>query len=130
MLSAEPPVTPRRRSFRPDAEGSSPIIVGQSFSVRIDGAAVPLRAVDVRDSFPAAPAGEPFVVVSSQQLSQLTQGFVPEPTSVLVRAPGLSLASVQADVERPAGPGRCRPGSDRVVHPQCTRRRRRCRSGS
>ncbi len=80
------------------AEGSSPIIVGQSFSVRIDGGAVPLRAVDARDSFPAAPAGVPFVVVSSQQLSQLTQGFVPEPTSVLVRAPGLSLASVQSDV--------------------------------
>ena len=80
------------------AEGSSPIAAGQSFSVRIGGGAVPLQAVAVRDSFPAAPPGQPFVVVSSAQLSVVSQGFAPEPTALLLRALGVSLGQIQADV--------------------------------
>ena len=80
------------------AEGSSPIALGQSFSVRIGGGAVPLQALAVRDSFPAAPAGQPFLVVSSAQLNAMAQGFVPEPTALLLRAPGVSLDQVQADL--------------------------------
>ena len=80
------------------AEGSNPIGVDQTFSVRIGGVAVQLRAVAVRDAYPSIPAGVPFVVVSSAQLALLSPTDVPPPTAILARAPTLSLAEVQAAV--------------------------------
>ncbi len=74
-----------------DAGGSGPIALGQGFSVRIGGTAVPLRAVAVRSSFPSVPAGEPFIVVSSRDLT-----YVPVQTAVLVRSSALTLAQLQA----------------------------------
>ena len=77
-----------------DADGSGPIALGQAFSVRIGGAAVQLTAVAVRASYPSIPAGEPFVVVSSKQLS-----YVPLETAILARSSTVNLDQLQGDVK-------------------------------
>jgi putative ABC transport system permease protein len=78
------------------AEDVSALSVGQQFSVRIGGTPVTLQAAEVRDVFAGVTLGEPFVVVSGAQLAALTNGFVPAPTDILIRAPSLSLDQVQA----------------------------------
>ena len=85
------------------AAGSSAISVGDPFSIRLASDLVNLRVVAVRDGFPGIPMGTPFVVISGTQLGAAHPADVPAPTAVLVRAPGLSLADLQAAVSvRPA----------------------------
>jgi putative ABC transport system permease protein len=92
MLGPAPP-GPLPAIVSSDAGGSSPIVVGQSFSARIDGVAVQLQAVAVRDAYPSVPPGVPFVIVSSRQLSD-----VPAETAVLARSSTLTLAQLRAGV--------------------------------
>lgn len=77
-------------------EGSPPIALGQDFTVRIGGVAVPLHAVAFRGTWPAAPAGQPFLVVSRAQLAALSTADVPPATALLVRASNVTLAALQA----------------------------------
>ena len=77
-------------------EAVRPIALGQMFTVRIGGVPLSVQAADVRDDFPAAPAGQPFIVVSSSQLAAILQGAPLAPTAVLVRAPGRSLDQLTA----------------------------------
>ncbi len=78
--------------------GTNAISVGQVFSILIGALPVQLQAVAVRDGYPSLPADTPFVVVSSVQLAALAADDVPPATAVLVRAPSLSVAGLQASV--------------------------------
>jgi putative ABC transport system permease protein len=77
-------------------EGTSPIAAGQTFTIWLGGTPVSLRAVAVEAEFPAAPAGQPFIVVSRTQLAAILQEPPIAPTAILVRAPGLSIDQMNA----------------------------------
>ena len=77
---------------------TGPVSLGQSFSVRIAGTAVTIQAAAIRAEYPSIAAATPFVVVSSAQLAAIAPALVPMPTAVLVRAPTLSVAQIQASV--------------------------------
>ncbi len=77
-------------------EGTGPIAAGQTFTIWLGGTPVSLYAVDVRAGFPAAPVGQPFIVVSRAQLAAISQGSPIAPTAILVRAPGLSVDQINA----------------------------------
>lgn len=78
------------------AAGPGGIVVGQSFSVRIAGVAVPLVAVAVRDAYPGVAPDQAFVVVSSRQLGAVSGAGTPLPSTLLIRAPSLSVADIRA----------------------------------
>jgi putative ABC transport system permease protein len=77
-------------------EGSSPITLGQTFSVRVGGIPVKVQAVAVRDGYPSVPPGRPFVVISSRQLAALPSFNLPAQTELLVRAPSVEIDAIQA----------------------------------
>ena len=84
-------------------EGSSPITLGQTFSVRVGGLPVTVQAAAVRDGYPSLPPGRPFVVVSSRQLAALSSLDLPAQTALLLRAPALGRDAVAVAAARQIG---------------------------
>ena len=72
------------------------LAVGDVFSVRLGRVDVRFRAVAERSSFPGLPAGQPFIVVSRQQLAAIRPEAVPATTSFFVKAPDEAAGAMRA----------------------------------
>jgi putative ABC transport system permease protein len=71
---------------------------GDVFTVSLAQKEIRLQVVDVRSSFPGLPAGQPFIVVSRDQLAAASPDALPSITSFFVKAPDDAAAQLRAEL--------------------------------
>jgi putative ABC transport system permease protein len=78
------------------AEGPDAVSTGDVFELAVEGRLVSLRVVDVRPAFPSLAVGDPFAVVSMDQLHGVLPQIATAPTTVFLRAPDSAADGVSA----------------------------------
>lgn len=85
------------------AVGPDALAVGDRPEVTIEGRQVVVRVVEVRPTFPSIPAGDPFLVLSREQLESALPGLVAASTDVFLRAPDTAQAAIAEALGSEAG---------------------------
>ncbi len=77
------------------ATGRDSLAFGDVLSVTIDGREVDLRVADIRPTFPSLAVGEPFIVVSIDQLETAVSGLALPTWALFLRAPDSAAGPLQ-----------------------------------